>query len=745
MRRVLALIAIVLVSALSVWQALDLRFDTSIEVWFLEKDPDLISYRAYIEAFESDQIVVLAYEDPELWTPEGLAYLHDLTLAAEELPHVQYVRSITNSRELESNPGSLTTRPFYDPEDPPVPAELRSRILASDLLSGSLVSADGKTAAVILNVEALTSNSAEKMVVADALRALEAERAPARGLDFAIAGATMMDDAFFRHTQRDMLTVTPAMALVIILAMLALFRTWRALLLPLSVVGLACLWVVGVMGAFGLKFTITHSIIFPLLMGVGIASSIHVLSRTITLRREGQSAHEAARNSLKYLLAPCFFTAMTTVAGLSSLLFTTLKPMREFGALASGGVFAAFLLTYGLGPVLLPLMSDPQDETASLSRMWARWDRWLLRLAEVAQEHAGRVLIVSALVLIAALIGLKDLRIGNNPLEYYKTDDPVRIDLNFVDENLSGTGSVEVLIDTGRVDGVKDPEVLRKIDAVGRFLETLDGVGETLSFAELTKELRRAMRGGADAERKLPDTQAEISQLLLMIDNPEEIERLVDFEYRRARVHGTIKLSEAETLVANMEVLEAEINRLFPPPMSASATGTSKLIANMNFYLLRSTMRSMGAAFIIVLFFMTLALRSPRLGLFSMIPNLLPIGLVLGMMGWTGIRLDPGTTMIAAVALGLVVDDTLHFLHQFKDKMHAGENIHDATRDTLLVTGRAIAMTSVILCAAFWLLLFASFIPNIYFGLLCGAAIALALVANLVVLTAALAYFKPAI
>jgi predicted RND superfamily exporter protein len=745
MRRALALLVILVVSGLSVWQTLSLRFDTSIEVWFLEKDPDLISYRAYIDAFESDQIIVIAYEDDELWTPAGLAFLDELTTRTEDVAHVQYARSITNSRELISERGSLTTRPFYDRDDPPQPKDLRQRILASDLLRGSLVSDDGTTAAVILTVEALTKESAAKMVIADELRALTAELGAQRGVAFHIAGATMMDDAFFRHTRRDLITVMPAMALMIILAMLVLFRTWRALLLPLSVVGLACLWVLGVMGTFGLRFTITHSIIFPLLMGVGIASSIHVLSRTITLRRWGESPHEAARNALRYLLAPCFFTAMTTVAGLCSLLFTSLKPIREFGALASGGVFAAFLLTYGLGPVLLPMMSDPQDDTASLARMWQRWDAWLLRLAEFAQDHGRTVLVVSAVILGASLIGLKDLHIGNNPLEYYKTDDPVRIDLAFVDARLSGTGSIEVLVDTGVSDGVKQPATLHKLQEVEDFLAEMDGVGETLSFVDLVQELRRALRGGAEAEARIPDSAAEVSQLLLLIDDPVEIERLVDFDYRRARIHGTIKLSDAEMLTENVAALEQRIATVFTPPATASATGSSKLIANMNKYLLRSTLRSMAGAFVIVLFFMTLALRSVRLGLFSMIPNLLPIGIVLGLMGWTGIRLDPGTTMIAAVALGLVVDDTLHFLHQFRDKVHAGENIHDATRDTLMVTGRAIAMTSVILCGAFWLLLFASFIPNIYFGLLCGTAIALALVCNLVVLTAALAVFKPRI
>ena len=745
MKRYLSLSVILVLSVLAGWQARGLTFDTSIEVWFVEDDPDLVSYRSFIDAFESDQIVVMAWEDPELWTDEGLRFLYDSSIAAEGILHVRHVRSIATLMDVVSEPGMLTTRPYYDPENPPQPMQLREWILSNDLIKGSLVSVDGQVPAMILAVDHLIDEPGAKLVLAQAIRELGETMEAERGVHVAMAGPTMLDDAFFRHTRRDSFTIMPLMALVIIVSMLALFRTWRALLLPLSVVGIACLWVAGFMGLMGYRVTIIHTVIFPLVMGVGIASSIHVLSRTITLRAAGGTPDEAAQGALRYLLAPCFYTAATTVAGLASLMFATLAPLRQFGILASVGVFSAFLLTYGLGPSLLPLMRTPENQAAGLARLWAWWDAQLLKLADMSQSHGKVVLLVSLALLVGSLIGLKDLRIGNNPLEYYKTDDPVRVDLEFVDERLAGTGSVEVLVETGEVDGLKEPEVLRKIEEVEAFLDGLEGIGATISIVEFLKELRQAQRGGADEDRILPATRAEVAQLLLLVDNPEEIERLVDFDYSRARIQGTIKLSYSDALTRNVDALEAKIADVFQPPLSASATGTSKLIANMNDYLLRSAIVSMGAAFVIVLFFMMLALRSVRLGLFAMIPNLLPIGMVLGLMGWVGIRLDPGTTMIAAVALGLVVDDTLHFLHHFRDRIHAGDSIHDATHDTLHHTGRAIAMTSVILCAAFWLLLGASFMPNIFFGLLCGTAIALALVANLVVLTAALALFHPRI
>jgi len=328
-------------------------------------------------------------------------------------------------------------------------------------------------------------------------------------------------------------------------------------------------------------------------------------------------------------------------------------------------------------------------------------------------------------------------------MNYFRDDDPVRTDLVYVDEHLAGATSLEVFIDTGAIDGIKSPGVLRKMERIQDFLEQLEGVGATVSLADYVKEMNRAMRGGDDADRRIPDTRAEVAQLLLMLDDPRDLESLVDFDFQRARISATMRLSQSETLVAEVPGIEALLAREFPSPMAASATGMSKLISNMEVYLLRSQLRSLGYAFLTVLFFMTLALRSLRLGLLSMIPNVLPIGMALGLMGWLDIPLDPGTAMTGAVALGLVVDDTVHFLHHFRERTLLGDDLGTATRITLHDTGRAITMTSIILVAGFWLLTLASFQPNIYFGLLCGIAILLALLANLVVLPAVLALVRP--
>jgi len=733
-----------------------------MEVWFLDDDPDLVSYRDFLTTFDSDQIVVMAWQDPQLWTAEGLAFLHEVTTAAEELrlayPEaadmpdsatfgVQRARSITNLTEVVAQPGMLSVRPIYDADEPTPAAEVRDRVSSDERLVGALISADATVVSVILEVDPLIDHATLKIPLATALKDLAASMGEKRGLTIALAGPTMLDDAFYRYTLRDMRTVIPAMGLVILVAILLLFRSARALALPMIVVALTCLLVTGLMAVFGLQLTIVHTTVYPMLLGVGIASSVHVITRAMSFRRQGRGPSEAAREALQQLLAPCFFTMATTVAGLLSLLTASLAPVRELGWLGASGVAISFLLTFALGPWLLPMLPAPrpagEGSSRSIDRMWLAWDRRLQSVGALVQRWPGTVSVTAAVLLVLALLGFTQLKVGSNPMNYFRDQDPVRTNLAFVEEKLSGTIAVEVLLDTGASDGLKEPKVLNSMVRVQEYLEGLDGVGSTLSLADYIADLRAAFRGGAEEERRIPDTRSEVGQLLVMLDDPSQLEPWANFEFSRGRIHAPMRMSETEALVQEVAGVEALLAREFPPPMKASATGMSKLISNMESYLLRSQIRSLCLAFVTVLVCMALALGSVRLGLFSMVPNVLAIGITLGMMGWLGITLDPGTAMTGAVALGLVVDDTVHFLHHFRVRMEQGDTLAQATHHTLRETGRAICMTSVVLVAGFWLLCLASFVPNIQFGFLCGLAIGLALVANLVVLPAVLAVFQP--
>jgi predicted RND superfamily exporter protein len=752
----LCLLAVGVLTGLAAWQASTVRMDTSIAVWFLEDDPDLVAYSQFLEVFDSDQIVVMAYRDEQLWTDQGLLFLKELGEAAADLDYVIEARSVVTLPKITSPmPGLIAVERPYE-FAPPDPAVLRQRVLGDELLAG-LVSKDGLTAAVLLSVDALQEESQLKIVLADSLRELAA-RFEARGLvegraglKIELAGPTMMDAAFFTYTERDFVVVFPLMLAVIIFVILALFRTPKALILPLAVVLIDCLWVTGLMGLTEQKVTIIHGIIYPLILGIGIASSVHVMSRALANRRAGMDVYTASMTSLNSLLAPCFFTALTTAAGMLSLTTSTLAPLRQFGVLGAVGAFCTFLLTYALGPYLLPLLPAPKaGEDSRSDALWARWDRLLVGLGGLALRQARLIMLIAALLVTFGLAGIVQLDTGSNPVHYYKADDPVRLSLEYVDSVLSGTSNLEILIDTGVEGGVKEPDMLLRIKEAQDFLGRIDGIGTTVSIVDYIETLHRVSQGGGEAAGVIPQSRAQVAQLLLLMNDPDTEAQVVDHSYRRARITARLKVSESDKLNPQIPRIEAMLQKVFPTHeggeatgMSARATGMTKLISNMDRHLLHSATRSVGLAFIMVLLFMTLALRSVRLGLFSMIPNILPIVMVMGVMGWVGIPLDPGTTMIGAVALGLVVDNTVHFLHPFREFSKAGKSIEEATQATLLLTGRAIVTTTLVLVCAFWLLLLASFNPNVYFGLLCGLAVAFGLVADLVVLPAALMLIRP--
>lgn len=744
--RALIVAVILAISAVAGWQATNLRFDTSLDVYFVETDADLVAYHEFLDVFSTDQVVVMAWSDPELWTPEGMEALHRFTEEVAALDDVREARSLATASEVHAEPGLLTVTPLWDPDadEPPDLDALKARVLADDMFVGALINEAGDVPAILATIEHRLEDNAYKIALAGKMRALGERITAERGAPVAVAGPPVLDDAFFRYVRGDLMKIFPMMVLAIVVVVLFLFRTVRALLLPSGVVLLSCLWVTGLMGALDIGITVVHNIIYPLILGLGIASSIHVTSRAVLLRGEGASADEAAEQSLRALFAPCFYTTLTTVGGLMSLWAGSLKPVREFGALSATGAVLALALTYALGPLLLPYLPGPKEAPRDDGGARGALDALLVKLSLLAERRPGTVILVAVAAMGLSLAGLPRLQTGANVLEYFHEGERVRTDVLFVDSHMSGTTTLEVYIETDSRDRIKDPDVLAAMAAIQEWMEDLDGIGVTVSIADFVAELRKAQRGGAEAERRVPDTRAEVSQLLLMLDDPAELERMVDFEFQRARITAPVQISKVTTLTTHIPELEERLDAAFGPlGIEASATGQSRLIHNMERYLLQTMVRSLGLAFLLVSVFMAFALRSVKLGLFSMIPNVLPIGFTLGVMAWTGVRLDPGTATTGAVALGLVVDDTLHFLHQFRENVGGDVSLAEATRKTLRVTGRALVMTTVILVTAFGSMLVASFTPNNNFGLLSALTISLALVADLIVLPAALALIKP--
>ncbi len=751
-----------------------LSFDADIEIWFLDEDPSLVTYKAFLERFEADEVMVLGIFAEDVFTPRILGALHEITEEGEALERTHRVRSLTNVKVLaRQGPGHVAVEALMasPPESAEEAAAIRAKAMASELLRDNLVPADGGGTAVVFELAAGHQDFDEKIAWVAEVRELVERHLPAEtpGVTWHLGGSPPLDEAFMRYSQRDFAIFGPVSTLMVALVMFLLFRRWSATVIPLVVVGVAALCTFGTMAAIGWKMNLMSSGLLALILAVGVADSVHVISDWYREVAAGRSTEDAVREAIAELLLPCLFTSMTTAAGFLSLSVTNLQPTREFGVLGAIGVTYAFVVSMTLVPILLLHLPAPRAEATRDTLV----GRWLARLAR--PRRPALTLAISTLLVGLGAWSLVLLSTEANPMNYFLPGDPVRVANESIDEGLGGSSSFEYLITT-EPGGLKKPEVLEPMHAFAERLETVPGVTRVLSVVDSLREARRLLTDGeSDAVPGKADHPHLAAQLYLFLEGDDDFTTYIQRDYAAARMTARIQLSNSGHITEMGDTLDTWRDELFAGSgATIEPTGFIKLMGDMEHYLFESQIDSMSLAAVVITLMMFLLLRSLRLGLFSMIPNFTPILLGLSFMALSGIALDPGTIMIGSMAMGLVVDDTVHFLARLRRNLDRnkvtpeppgleaageaagkgtpeaageaagdGDPLADAIARTMAQTGRPIISTSFVLAAGFGVNVLGSFTPNVAFGLVSAIVILMAMVADLVMLPAALLVIRP--
>jgi len=744
--RLAVLMMLAAVSALAVVSLRSLEFDNSLEIWFLDGDPGIQRYRDFVEQFGSDEIVLMAWQVDDAFSDQTLGRLARMERAAARVPHVLAVHSLASAAIPRDEDDELATGALFTPlpADPALRARRARAALASPLLTSSLVAPDGHAVAVLVEVEHREGEFDYKREVLAGLEQVVSAESRGGGPKIAMTGTIVLDRAFFDRTERDMVLFVPILIGVICIAMLALFRRLSSVAVPLSVVCVALLWTLGLQGLVGWKITVVSSVLAPLILAMGIADAVHVYSEYLSQVRIARSRTEAVVGALVVVWRPCLFTSLTTAAGFLSLLVSPIRPVRQMGVLAAGGVLLTLLVTICLVPIVLSFIRPPPEGALERQRRGT-----LARLLDLLTGGSPRrwwvAVAVTCGLVAAALIGIFNIRVGTNMLEFFPPQDPVRQATEQVDRLLGGSVSVEYLIRADGKHGYLTPERLARLDAFADYLRGQPNVVGVHGLTEVLKELDAAMRAVPADQGRLPAKADLLAQYLTLIEGNDLYQRYVRRGGKLGRFSLRVKMIGSEILAQKVpEIDHYRETEIETPGFSLPGTGMVPLMNRMERFLMRSQLESFGLALAVISAMMMLVLRSVRLGVFGMIPNLVPILITLGVMGVAGIRLDIGTVMIASVVLGLVVDDSIHLLARIQRNLAAsGAELGEAVDTSIREVGRPILVTSLVLAAGFWSLLFASFQPNIYFGLLAGVTILTALVADLVLLPAILRLFKP--
>lgn len=741
--KIAVLIVLGLITAVGFFFCLRTTFDASIEIWFLEGDQGLTTYRQFLDRFDADEVTVFGIFTDDVFAPDVLADLDRITREIEKAPHAHRVQSLTNIDTIRGVEGGIEIGPLV--ESLPVSASqaeaIRRDALANVMIRGGLVSADSKATAVVIELDPKAADFTGKLELTDALEAIR-KTYQRPGLKIYLAGTSVLDAAFYSYSNRDFSIFGPVTFLLVMFASFLVFRRISAAMILLAVVVITSIWIFGLMAALGIKVNVLSSALGGLILAIGIADTIHILADYYQELMKGKEPDQAASDSIRQLFIPCLFTSATTAAGMLSLTVSVLKPIRQFGWLAALAVTFAFLLSFTLVPAVLRL-AKPPDSAFIARQKDGLLSRLLAWLGRPTRKSAAMILIVTAPLMALSAWGLTTLEVGSNPMNYFKKGDPVRVETQLIDDALGGSATIEMLVHAPN-EGLKNPEILTRLDELQRWMNRQPGVTQTLSVVDSLKEMNRVLNDGDPAAYVVPDSRAKAAQYYLLLEGEEDFGSYVQENYTTARITTRIRMSDSQQLVHDMPRVDARlIQESERGGMQIEMTGLLALMARMEVYLLDSQFRSFLLAFCVITLMMILLLRSPRLGLLSMIPNLMPILCGMAFMGLMGITLDVGTVMIGSIAMGLVVDDSVHFLARLRRFRRAGRTLEDAVEGTITEVGRPIIVTSVVLAAGFSVLMLGSFAPNIYFGMVTALVILLALLFDLVVLPAVLIALRP--
>ena len=737
---------VLLVTLASAWAASGLTFDTAIRSWFLDDDPVLVSYAAFQESFGADEVVlvVLSVEDegPDglgVFAPDALAVLAHISAGAEAAPHARRVRSLLNAPVARFLDGAVQVGPLLDgvPPNVAVARALQVAALDSALLRDTLVTADARSAVLLVELDPEHTDLDDKVALVAGVRAAVDSAPTVPGLEVMLSGLPVIDSSVGDMARRDAIRVGPASGLVVILVGFLVFGRLRTALVPLVVVSIAVLWALGFTRAVGWKFGILGGPLLNVVLAVGVADSVHILADTLHRMARGGTPRESLRESLAELFVPCFFTSITTVAGFLAITASDVAPIREFGVMAAVGAFAAFVLTFTFLPVFVGWVRPPSPEFLARQKTGIL-ARTLTRLAGHTPRRDRAILAVFLVLVGLSAWGMTRVHVGANPIGFFRPGAPAREHTLAIEATVGGTGTIEILIDAPD-GGLKDPAILARLDALQGWLAERDGVTEVRSVLDVLRATHRALKRGDPAAEVLPSTRAMAAQLYLVLEGEEDFADFVQGDASRGRMTVRFNLSELEALILQIDGIEARLAaESGTPGLSLSATGYGLLFARLEGYLVNSQVRGMLYAFLAITLMLGILLRSLRLGLFAMIPNLGPVVVGLAIMAAVGIPLDPGTLLVGPLALGLVVDDTVHFLVRYRRLRAEGQSAEQATAAAIQGTGRAIVITTVLLTASFLTLLAASTAMAMHFGVIAALVAVLALLADLVVLPAAL-------
>ncbi|CAM2065447.1 MMPL family transporter [Sulfidibacter corallicola] len=756
------------------------QLEASSDSLILDDDADLRYYQTIRKQFGEDSFLIITYKpEGDLFSDEVLGRLRAMVTDLKGLEPVDEVQSILDVPLLLSPKLSIAALIQGLPvlEDARVDRDLaKIELTESPFYEKQLISTDGTTTALQVTLKpdahfetlnlrrndlrarkfegTLSETERRELAQVDhsyrkaSIRQTERQEATVdqvRGIldryrgdaEIHLGGVPMIVADMIDFVRRDIAVFGIGVFLFLVLSLSVIFRRPRFVVVPLIACAGTVLIMIGFLGFVDWRATVISSNFTSLLLIITMSMAIHVAVRYHELREAEPDLDQSqlvARTAAGVGL-PCFYCALTTMVGFGSLVVSGIKPVIDFGLMMAVGIMVAYLMVFAVFPPILKLLSR-----GTIRPFGAERGSLTGFLADVTERRGNALLIVAAVLLVVSVLGLNRLSVDNRFIDYFKESTEIHRGMRIIDQQLGGTVPLEIIVEGEGANYWASPQNLAKLRRIHQFLDDLPETGKVLSLDSAIRVAEEVH--GAPMNRII---FAMVRRLLPERFKAAVMDPFVSDDFSRLRLVARIVESdpnlERQALVDKIHHFMREEAGLGPDQYRL--TGMYVLYNNMLQSLFRSQITTIGSVFFAILIMFTILFRSLKLALIGIVPNLFPVLLVLGTMGWLDIPLDLMTITIAAITIGIAVDHTIHYIHRFKREFEKNRNYIATMRTCHAGVGRAMYFTSLTIIAGFSILCLSQFIPTIYFGLFTSFAMLVALLASMTLLPKLLLLLQP--
>ena len=704
----------------------NLKIDFSIEHLFSQNDPNVEKYFSFRETFgREDNVITLIYKPHDVYDKNLYIELEELAYQIELLNGVENIASIFTLSDIDENAwlGNLYddsgnwTKEYVDQKlkyiqlDP----SLGSKVLSKDLKYGS----------IIVTLKDNANNHKNRTAIFEDIKKLTTDQFA----DWTFSGVSVLRSEYVRYMLRDNFLFLPPIAFLLISILSFVFRNWVYVFLPMLTVLITVIWLLGIMGLAGLEINIMTYIVPTLLFIIGIGDAIHIQARfRENLLTDTSKPKKAMLQTISQMSRVIFLTSITTSIGFLALMTTSIKIVREFGLEISIGVMIAWFVSILVVPSGILLSKNFHVKKKDFFLPILSW------LSNSIPNNPRIFIIIPSLIVILCTYKIKDISTNSSLMEDLRPKNKLYQDLKLTEKYFGGVLPFEVLIKVSKSNyddnaSVLNQKILRISEKVELLLKSELRNSRFFSINDLIASAKRIRANNATA---MSDQQL-IQQIVKNQSNQQL--RLVDNDQTILRITGLIEDKTSDEMKNIYSKLDS-ISNVYSDYIDLEYTGTTVVALKTNDYLVQSLVNSLGLALIFISIIMAFMFRANSILFASLITNLIPIFTVLGILAWLGISIRPPTAMTFAVALGIAVDDSLHFLLRYRRELKNGQNRVNAIKSTIMNTGSALLITTSVLVAGFSVLLLSAFLPTYQFGLLSAAMIGTALLCDLTLLPA---------